>query len=75
MYIWCPSIRKQDGHLMDGFRYETQKVPKGIRILAIGLWISFLSMDEIGKLARIPDEKYWRVVSNHIPIAFLGIKL
>jgi hypothetical protein len=75
MYIRCPPIRKQNGHLVDGLWYEAQKVPKGIRILAIGSWVSFLGVNKVGKFAGISDEEDWCVVPNHIPIALLSVKL
>ena len=37
--------------------------------------MAFLSPDEVGKLERIPDEEYRRVVSDQIPIAFPGVEL
>src|SRR3984957_14468119 len=36
--------------------------------------MSFLGMNEIGKLQRITNKKHWRVVTHQIPIPFLSIE-
>ena len=62
---------------MHTFWSERYEVPK-IVVRGLSLWESavrffFGGMDQIGKLDRILDEKHRDVVSNNIPVAFLGI--
>jgi len=52
-----------------------QKIPKRSRILQIRLRVPLLRMDKGRKLDAISDEEYGRVISNHIPISLISIKL
>lgn len=36
-------------------------------------WIGFEAMDHVRKLHSIPNEEYWKVVSNQVIIALLRV--
>jgi len=59
---------------MAGFRNKTQKVPHHISIFQVGVWISFLGVNEIREFDWISDEENWSIVSNHIIISFFSVK-
>lgn len=60
---------------MQRFRNQAQKVPECIGILHVSLRVTLLGVDEVGKLQGVADEEDRRVVSHHVPVTFLGVKL
>ena len=75
LYIRSSTVGEQDGNLMNGLWHQAQKIPKGIWVLQVGLRVSFLGVNKVGKLARVPDEKNRRIVADHVPVAFFCVKL
>lgn len=73
--IRSTSVRKEDGHLVKGFRAVAPKVPCRVRIMQIGLWVSLLAVDKVRELDRILDKEDRGVVSNHVKISFFSIEL
>lgn len=69
------TIRVQDGGLVEAFWGEREKVPGHISIFAICLRVSLLRVDKVGKFDGIADEKDWRIVASHIPIALFSVEL
>ena len=39
------------------------------------MWFWLDGMNQIGKLHRILDEEYRHVITDHVPVSFVGIKL
>lgn len=73
--IRCSSVTEQNSHLMGTFWVLAQIVPNHVGIFQVGLWVSFLGMDEVWELLRISDEKDRGIVASHIPVAFFSIEL
>lgn len=48
--VWGSLIREQDSDLMGGFWGQTQKIPKRIWVLKVGLRVPFLGVDKIWEL-------------------------
>jgi len=44
-------------------------------VIQVRFWIALLCVDEIAEFQRIANEENRRVISHHIPIAFLCVKL
>ena len=55
--------------------HQGDEIPEHVRILQMGLWVPLLSVDEAWKQDWIPDEEYWSVVANKIPITLLSVEL
>lgn len=72
--IWSTSIREEDGDLVDGFWNEGKEVPESVGVLAVGLWVSLLGVDEVWELLWVSDEEDWGVVSNQIPVSFFSVE-
>ena len=68
------SIAHQNHHLMKSFGTKTPKIPCCRGTAQVRFRISFLRMNEIGKLERIANKKHRRVVAHQIPVALIGIK-
>jgi hypothetical protein len=60
---------------MHCFWAETPEVPSHVGILEVCLGMPLLSVNEVWKFDRIPNEENWRIVSNHIKNAFFCVKL
>ena len=73
--IRCSSIGEQNHDLVLRFWCISPKVKSGIRVLNSSLRVTLLGVNEIRKLDRIFDEKYRCVISYHVIVTFLGIKL
>ena len=57
-------------------RYEIPKIIMGgLRLGKSTIGLSFGSMNEIGKLDRVLDEKYGHIIAHDVPIAFLRVQL
>jgi hypothetical protein len=54
---------------LSGDSDQKSQIAVGDRILEL------LRMDEVRKLISIPDEEHRSVVADHVPVAFVGIKL
>jgi hypothetical protein len=50
-------------------------VPEHCGIFQVGLWVSFLCMDEEWELGRIPEEEDGCVVVYPVPVTLLCIEL
>ena len=71
------------GHLphehVRGLGHEGHKIPKGIvcagSLRHLVVWLRLDSMDEIGKLDGVLNEKHRHVVAHQIPVALVGVEL
>ena len=85
--IWGSAIREQNHDLMDGLgvigkivlehvRFihpaVLQTHPEHISILQVALWMSLLSVNEVGELGWIANEEYWGIVKDPVPVSFLS---
>lgn len=59
---------------MSGFRSQANEVPEHIGILQVSLRISLLRVDEAREQNWIADEEDWRVITNQIPDAIVGVE-
>jgi len=50
--------------LVQGFRAQRPEVPHGVGILAVGLGIALLGVNEIKELQRIANEENRRIVAG-----------
>ena len=71
------------GHLphdhMHGFRRQGYEIPEVV-VRALRLWKTAVGgglhgMDQVGKFDRVLNEEHRDIVTDKIPVAFLGIKL
>lgn len=60
---------------MEGFGHKAEEVPEGIGVLHVRGGVALLRVDEVGELESIPDEEDGRVVTHHVPVAFLRVEL
>jgi hypothetical protein len=60
---------------MEAFRGERPEVPHSRRTPHIGLGITLLGADKIGKLVGIANKENRSVVAHHVPVAFFGVEL
>lgn len=67
-------ITKQMHDLMDTLLVARQKIPKCRGVFQVGLRVPLLRVDECWELDTISDEEDGRVVSHHIPVAFLRVE-
>jgi len=51
-------------NLVQGFRAQRPEVPHGVGILAVGLGIALLGVNEIKELQRIANEENRRIVAG-----------
>ena len=55
--VRCAPVAEEDHHLVQALRVKAQEIPHHCRALEIGLRITFLGMNEVGKFLRILDEE------------------
>src|SRR5512141_3114248 len=64
---------------MHGFRRERNEIPervvRGCRLRKAAVGFHLDGMDEVGELDGILDEEDRNVVTDQVPVAFLGVKL
>ncbi|MCY1436439.1 hypothetical protein D9M71_525650 [compost metagenome] len=51
------------------------EVPHRLGTFQVALRKTFLGVDKVGKLQRVTNEEHWRVVTDDVPVAFLGVEL
>src|SRR4030042_4414697 len=73
--IGCATVAEKNHDLVQAFRIKTPEVPHHGRAFQVSFRITFLRMDEIREFFGILDEENRCVVSDQIPVAFLGIEL
>src|SRR5450756_693261 len=73
------AIRHDPHHRMHGFRRERNEIPervvRGRRLWKAAVGFHLYGMDEVGEFDGILDEENWDVVTDQVPVAFLGVKL
>ena len=69
------SVREENGDLVGTLRGEGEEVPEHVGVLAVGLWVPLLGVDEVWELDWVSDEEDWGVVANHIPVTLLSVEL
>ena len=60
---------------MKGLWRVSPEVPLSIGVSEVGLGVSLLAVNKVGKLNGILDEENGGVVSNHIIVAFFSVEL
>ena len=51
------------------------EVPSRVGVLSASVGAALLGMDEVWELDWVSDKEDWSIVSNHIPVTFLGVML
>ena len=69
------AVAHHDGHLVEGFRQERPEIPVIRCRTHIGARVAFDRFVQIGEFARVAQEKHRRVIADHVPVTFFGIKL
>src|SRR5690606_4182623 len=69
------TIAHDVGDLMQCFGKPRPEIPIVVGAAHIGPRIALHRMVEVWKLERIAEEEHWRVVTNKIPVALLGVEL
>ncbi len=68
-------VAEEYHHLVEALGIEAPVIPHHCRALQVGLRVTFLGVNKIGKLLGVLDEEYGCVVSNQVPVAVFGIEL
>src|SRR5690606_22893348 len=69
------SVAHQHRYLVQCFGQQCPKIPIGLRAAHIGARVAFDSVVEVREFERVTHKKHWRIVADHVPVAFLGVKL
>ena len=69
------AIPEEHGELVRGLGRVGEEIPDIVRLLAVGIGIVFLGVDEVRELDAVLDEEDGRVVAHQVPVAFLGVEL
>lgn len=73
--IRSSSITHENCHLMGTLGRKTPEIPCCCWVAKVGSWVLLLGVDEIWELYWVSNEEYRGIVSCHIPVALLSIKL
>lgn len=60
---------------MSGFRAQSDEVPHGVRVLAVGRGVPLLGVNEGRKENGVPDEEDGGVIADEVPVSFLRVEL
>lgn len=60
---------------MCGLRGQRKEVPHVIGLLDVGIWVSFLRVNEVSKLQRIAKEEDRRVVPHEVVVTLFSVEL
>lgn len=72
------SVTHQDHDLVDGLGVLRKIVPECSRVVSVcevGGWVALLGVDEVRELRRVAEEEDGCVVSDKIPVSFVGLEL
>ena len=69
------AVAHHDGDLVEGFRQERPEIPVVGGRTHIGARVAFYRFVQIGEFARVAQEEDRRVIADHVPVAFFGVKL
>ncbi len=69
------AVAHDNGDLMQRLRQEGPEVPVVVSAAHAGARVAFDGMIQIREAQRVAKEEDWRVVANHVPVAFLGVEL
>ncbi|MNE29201.1 hypothetical protein D3C80_1226750 [compost metagenome] len=69
------TIGKEDGDLVQRFWGMRPEVPHHLSVLQVGLRVALLGVDKVRELQWVANEEHWRVVTDDVPVAFLGVEL
>lgn len=73
--IWGSSVREQYCDLVKSLWGVLPEIKNHIWISQVSGWVSLLGVKEVWELNWVIDEEDWSIVSNHIIISLLGVKL
>ena len=68
------AVAHHDGNLVQCFGQQRPEVPVVCGRAHIGARVAFDGFVQVGELTRVAQEEHGRVVADHIPVAFFGIK-
>ncbi len=68
-------VTHRNGQLKQGFRQRCPEIPIGVRTAHIGSGVPLDGVVQVNEFFRISEEKYRCIVSNKIPVSFLGVVL
>ncbi|KPY54789.1 Peroxisomal catalase [Pseudomonas syringae pv. solidagae] len=69
------TIGEQNSDLVQRFRRVRPEISHHLRALQIGLRQALLSVNEIREFQGVTDKEHRRVVTDDVPVTFLGVKL
>lgn len=69
------TIGEEDADLVSTLGGQTPEIPGHVAVLAVGLGVSLLGVDEVRELDGVSNEEDGGVVSNHVPVALLSVEL
>ena len=72
--LWQTTVTDIDGQLVEGFRQMREKVPLISHIAQVGARVTFYHVVQIREFQRVTKVEHRRVVTDHVPVTFLGIK-
>ena len=69
------AVAHDNGNLVQGFGQQRPEVPVVRSGTHIGARVAFDGFVQVWEFTRVAQEEHGRVVADHIPVAFFGIKL
>ena len=69
------AVAHDDSHLVQCFGQQRPEIPVVGGAAQVGLGITLDCVVQVGKLQRIAQEEYRRVVTHQVPVAFFRVKL
>src|SRR6266446_7046586 len=73
--LWNAAVGHDDCDLMECLWKKRPEVPVILRAPKTGAGVALDSVIEVREAQRIAEEKDWRIVSDDVPIAVLGVEL
>ena len=68
-------VAEQPGEHVGRLGREREEVPHVVRLLAVGVGVGLLGVDEVGELEGVADEEDRGVVAHQVVVAVLGVEL
>jgi len=60
---------------VSALRTQSPEIPNCSGVLQVGPWVFLLGVDEIREFDGVTNEEDRSVVSGHVPVALLSVKL
>mgnify|MGYP007046485915 FL=1 len=68
------TVREQNHHLVHRFLVANQVVPEHVGVFQVRLWVSLLSVNEVGELSWVSEEKHRGVVVDKVQVTLLRVQ-